>query len=286
MYQYTQENLFKKGVPVAVAMASGKCRESIPYHCHDFMELVFVASGSTIHTVQFADEQISYALVSGDVFAVLPDEAHAYVESRNMHYYNLMFDFNFVADALVPLSSLESYQALFAPHRIRHKIHLPLHERKKLENVLQLISSELAATQTGYAEFVHAALIEALIMILRNDPVSSVNNPHHDYSGIARSIALMENAPDKLHSAAELAREANMSTSLFYLRFQEITGVSPNEYLISIRLANACAMLLQTAGSIGEIALQSGFCDSNHFIKSFKKRYGVTPGKFRKQFQQ
>jgi len=77
-----------------------------------------------------------------------------------------------------------------------------------------------------------------------------------------------------------------MSTSLFYLRFQEITGVSPNEYLISIRLANACAMLLQTAGSIGEIALQSGFCDSNHFIKSFKKRYGVTPGKFRKQFQQ
>ena len=31
------------------------------------------------------------------------------------------------------------------------------------------------------------------------------------------------------------------------------------------------------------IAMESGFCDSSYFILQFRKRYGSTPGKFRKQ---
>lgn len=266
-------------------MAHGSRRESIPYHSHDFMELVFVAGGSTIHTIHFPHEkEVSYALITGDVFAVLPNEEHAYSESRNVSYYNVMFDFTFIADSLKTLSSLPSYQALFAADCVRNKIHLALHERKALERLLQQIANELAGRKPGFVEFVHASLIEALIIILRHDSIQG-GNLRYDYSGIAASIASMEKSPEKHHSAADLAREASMSVSLFYLRFQEVTGVAPNEYLTFMRLANACAMLLESDISIGEIAVRCGFCDSNHFIKSFKKRHGITPNKFRKQFQ-
>ena len=284
MYQYTKDKLFRYGIPVAVTMASGSRRESISYHGHDFIELVFVVGGSTINTMRFSSEkEVSYALIPGDVFAILPGEAHAYTESRNVLYYNVMFDFNFVASSLQALNQLPSYQALFAPHCIRNKIHLILHERKALERLLQLIVSELFSQKQGYAELVRAALIEVLVMVLRHDSISAADLPRN-YSGIAQCIALMETYPEKSHSVSELAKESCMSPSLFYARFKEATGMSPNEYLIALRLANASEKLLESNAIISEIAFGCGFCDSNHFIKAFKKYHGLTPGKFRKQF--
>jgi|GEM_PF-4989417 len=61
-------------------------------------------------------------------------------------------------------------------------------------------------------------------------------------------------------------------------------GLSPSEYQMNLHLANASSILLHSTQSIGEIAAECGFCDSTHFIKNSRLRYGVTPGQFRKQF--
>ena len=285
MRQYKREDFFRDDVPVSVFWASGSHRESISYHSHDFMELVFVASGSTIHRVRFSKEhEVSYSLVTGDVFTILPGEAHAYTDSRNVHYCNVVFDFNYVADSLSGLAGLVSYKALFASDCVRNKFHLLLHERTTLEKQLRLIANELSNRKAGYAELVKAALTESLILILRHNPVDSVGDFNCNYSGIAHSIAIMENAPEEKHSVPELARMAAMSESSFYARFREITGVTPNEYLMNLRLANACNLLMDKELSISEIAARCGFYDSNYFIRLFKKKQGVTPGLFRRQF--
>ena len=55
-----------------------------------------------------------------------------------------------------------------------------------------------------------------------------------------------------------------------------------HEYLTFIRLQRAALELVSTADSVTEIALRCGFSDGNYFKDAFKKKYGVTPSKYRK----
>ena len=285
IYKYSGKQIFKEGIPVAVSLGKGSNRGNIPQHCHDFLELVFVAGGSMVHTLNFSSgRQVSYALVAGDVFAILPGESHFYSESCNVLYYNVMFDFNMLKGELEGMSSLESYKTLFARDMVRTKIHLAYHEKITLETQIRKIAGELSMQRPGYVQFVKGALLEVLITILRQRPVVLHGDSRYDYIGIAKCISCMENAPEKALSAKELASIAGISQSHLYVRFKEATGLSPNEYLLNLRLEKACSMLLERDCIIGEIALDCGFCDSNHFIESFRKRYNLTPGQFRRQF--
>lgn len=284
MYHYSGGQFFFGDIPLAVTTGRGSRQGEVPLHTHDFAELIFVASGTTIHTIRFRDApEVTGALVVGDVFSVNPGEAHSYKESRNVFYYNILFDPQFIADELIPLKGHPVFRELFAPGCQRNKIHLPYRDRLLFEQRINLIREELPARRIGCREFVKALLLESIILLLRNNPVASSGAPG-DYSGIASSIAAMEKTSGRKISVPELARRAGMSQSLFYLRFRNATGMSPNRYITVLRLEQACAMLRESRRTIAEIAMECGFCDSNHFIKTFRMYHGVTPGDFRRQF--
>jgi AraC family L-rhamnose operon transcriptional activator RhaR/AraC family L-rhamnose operon regulatory protein RhaS len=82
----------------------------------------------------------------------------------------------------------------------------------------------------------------------------------------------------------KLAEISCMSTRNFMRTFKGAVGLSPINYLKQVRLQNARKQLRETTYNVTEVAAQSGFTDSNSFIKSFKQAYGVTPNKFRKQW--
>lgn len=79
-----------------------------------------------------------------------------------------------------------------------------------------------------------------------------------------------------------IAEKYNMSTSYFSKKFKTITGFSFKEYLIAVRIKEACELLIQTSISITEIATKCGFTDSNYFGDAFKKIKGVSPRDFRR----
>ena len=58
-------------------------------------------------------------------------------------------------------------------------------------------------------------------------------------------------------------------------------NISPSEYIKKKRLANA-AKLLSKGYTVSEASSQSGFSDYSNFIALFKKTYGVTPLKYKK----
>jgi AraC family transcriptional regulator, L-rhamnose operon transcriptional activator RhaR len=80
---------------------------------------------------------------------------------------------------------------------------------------------------------------------------------------------------------ANLIKTANMSERNLFRHFRKTFSVSPSEYLRHIRIQRATELLLDTDKQISKIALECGFCDSNHFAKMFNKMIGTTPKKFR-----
>ena len=83
-------------------------------------------------------------------------------------------------------------------------------------------------------------------------------------------------------SAADIASAAGFSPNYLSKRFREAAGIGVHEYLMFVRLQHAALDLVSTNDSITEIALRSGFSDSNYFKDAFKKKYGITPSAYRK----
>lgn len=79
----------------------------------------------------------------------------------------------------------------------------------------------------------------------------------------------------------KLAKELPMGYSRFRKSFKEITGKSPNQYYLDIRLKKAKELLTTTNLSVDEIACQTGFGEIFYFSKFFKKKNGVSPKSFR-----
>lgn len=84
-------------------------------------------------------------------------------------------------------------------------------------------------------------------------------------------------------SLSELANLVHLSVSHFSSEFKRLTGVSPYQYVLQCRVKRAKQLLTQNQSSIIEIAHQVGFAHQGHLNYHFKKRYGITPGKMRRQ---
>ena len=59
-------------------------------------------------------------------------------------------------------------------------------------------------------------------------------------------------------------------------------GVGFIHYLNDYRLEIAAKKLLTTSDNILNIAVSTGFENLSYFNRSFKKKYGITPGQYRK----
>ena len=81
------------------------------------------------------------------------------------------------------------------------------------------------------------------------------------------------------HSLTSLATEARMSPFYFARVFSELVGEPPHRYLLRSRLRNAAGILHEGA-RVTEAAVKSGFADVNHFSKTFRRRYGVSPSHY------
>jgi len=79
-----------------------------------------------------------------------------------------------------------------------------------------------------------------------------------------------------------LARLAGISARQIERRFHSATGMSPTDFIVRARLAEACRLLRETASAIGQIALETGFYDQSALTRLFRKHLGMTPGEFRR----
>lgn len=78
-----------------------------------------------------------------------------------------------------------------------------------------------------------------------------------------------------------LAKKLFIERSYLYKLFMEFVNVSPQEYIMQFRLNNACELLKYSNHNITDIANYVGFVNTSSFCKAFKKKYNMTPLKYR-----
>jgi AraC-like DNA-binding protein len=68
-----------------------------------------------------------------------------------------------------------------------------------------------------------------------------------------------------------------------FSKIKGITGQTPNNYIITIKLKRAAAILTNNPEyNISDIAYMLGFSSPKYFTKCFKEQFGISPTTFRK----
>lgn len=153
-----------------------------------------------------------------------------------------------------------------------------LDDTKEVYKIISAILKETKCQPSDYKEMIDVKLNE-LVLTLRRKSCS--NTPQvKDFSYIINYIS--ENYHEKI-SLYNCAAQLNLSYDWFQHKFKEITGKSPQSFLLNCRLEKAKSLLLEKGLNCSEIAYRCGFSTSAQFSMIFKREHGVSPLEYRKR---
>ncbi|HEY2686156.1 MAG TPA: AraC family transcriptional regulator [Steroidobacteraceae bacterium] len=105
--------------------------------------------------------------------------------------------------------------------------------------------------------------------------------PIRNQRRILEVVHQLEETYNERWSLSDLAKLAHMSTYHFLRTFKAVTGQSPNQFIMYLRLRAAANGLLNPDSAVAEIALRVGFNDISHFNACFRRAFGRAPSRWR-----
>ena len=156
---------------------------------------------------------------------------------------------------------------------------LPTHTRiapiEFLAGVLdRLLRSRLRGAKTDATKWLEVALAE-----VREE--GSKLRPDSSREMVASLADRIRERPGDDWRVAVLAEQADLSAQYLGRLFREQTGKPPKEYVLEARIEAARAYLRGSSLPVKRIADELGFHDEFHFSRSFKRRVGVSPVRYR-----
>lgn len=100
-------------------------------------------------------------------------------------------------------------------------------------------------------------------------------------SRVSASVRSITRDPATRRPLAELAHEARLSPYHYLRTFERVTGVTPHQFILRMRLREAAARLATDRPRVLAVALDAGFNDLSHFNRMFRREFGLSPREFR-----
>lgn len=246
-------------------------------HVHSYYEILYVING---YCTFFSGHNI-YQLNQGDLIIVPQGTLHksTYPETGYSERYVINF----------PEKGLEWLRQLVDKEIIQEMlqagaISIPDKRREYLESLMSQMLTEFEGQDMLSPAFIQAELLEILLFIIRCQRFSqNVVKEFDETNQLIQDVAtyVYENFHRHI-TLSDTALKFHISRSYLSKKFKAVTGFGFKEYLINIRIQNACRMLLETNRSITDISLSCGFNDSNYFGDAFRHVKGVSPNHYRK----
>lgn len=113
-------------------------------------------------------------------------------------------------------------------------------------------------------------------------PAGGIRDETHQFQELLAGLRRNLGSPTDF---SQMAEECGMSASTFRRRWEEVVSLPPAQYLLQLRIQEACRVLAETTKPIHEVANLVGFEDEYYFSRRFRIRMGMAPREYRKAYQ-
>ena len=273
------------GLPLVARME----KEQVPttQHSHRFTELVIVLSGKGVQQANGFRNEVS----RGDVWVIPKGGSHSYPECEKLSLVNILFDLDKLPIPFMDMHLLQGFHELFPDAekffqeaRPYPGYRMPDPLLKELKPFIEEMLEECKKFTPGRNFRLLSLFMLIAGKLISNYPEQAVHLSGNLFPAyqLSEVIGFLNREYRNRITLQDILKQIPMSRSTLNRNFLKAFGMSPMQYLNKIRLDHAAEMLTSTGLSIGEIAQQSGFEDSNYFTRIFRKKYGMAPGKWRK----
>lgn len=241
-------------------------RTSRPKGRKDY-QLLYIAAGQGHFFINGQERMVS----AGNIIVYLPGQPQEYVYFKDdktdvywvhftgsdvekiIDYYNIRLSEN-----IIYIGTSPDYQWLFGR-----------------------IIQEMQLCRPRFEELISLLLRNIFILISRNlIGANRADNSLENEVELAMHY-FRENYRSEIN-VEDYALSRGMSASNFYRVFKQISGSTPLQYILKLRLSNAQNLLENSNLTIAEIASAVGYENPLYFSRLFNKHIGVSPSEYRK----
>lgn len=156
---------------------------------------------------------------------------------------------------------------------------------EEITRLLSEIELEYLKCDKYYEQAVDSVAEKLFISLARSEQESgraaSIVGTHKDEFILARQRIHSELS--RRWTIDEMSRLVNLSPSRFMTLYRQLFATTPQNDLINKRIQAACGLLTNENCTVERAALQTGYTNTFHFIRQFKRIIGKTPGEYKRE---
>lgn len=236
-----------------------------PFGWEDY-QLIYIASGK----VRFTFDGTEQIVDKGNIVFFRPGETQIYklhLEDKPETYWVHFTGYD--VDALIKKYQISKGENIFYAGTAAD-----------CQWIYRQMIRELQLRRANYQEMLNMNLNQLFLIMNRylqegvqisNDALNEVDKAIHYFTeNYTQPIVIKQYAQEHL-----------MTPCWFIQNFKKITGYSPNQYLVNLRITNAMNLMDNTAYNITQIANAVGYDNALYFSRLFKKHTGLTPSEYK-----
>lgn len=249
-------------------------------HWHNEMEIIYVKKGKGTISL---DMDMMY-VEAGDIIVVIPGQLHgiSQLENYSMEYENIIFS----SDMLISKYSDSLESEVFIPLlsgmlSFNHLITLEDDIHGPLANCLDRADNICKTFPKGYKLALKGYLFEFFYIIYNSSCENMEIKNNKNLDKLKDILGFIEKNYQHPISIEDISSFCNFSPSHFMKFFKKSMGTSFIDYLNDYRLSASARMLLSSDDNIIDIAAACGYDNLSYYNRIFKRKYHVTPSKYR-----
>ena len=228
----------------------------IEMHKHDFLELVYYSEGIGRTKI---DRKV-YNISSGDFTITPPGVFHNQDNVTDMRSYCV----------LLSNSNLEQFIGAW-------------HDSEgTLKRLLLHLDGEIHDHRNAYELICFGILHEIVGFVERAVQEADSRRPaKRDLVRVALDMVLEK---EGRITVSELARQLKISSDYLRHLFQKSSAKSPQRFIMDVRLDKALRLIPDQSMTLTEISELCGFSDLYYFSRTFKRKFQMSPSRYREQY--
>lgn len=251
------------------------------YHKHNVYEIIYIEEGE----IEYSIDGSLYKVESGDFLLIPPNTPHKLIKINNKSTKRiiLLFDKEYIKQYNTAKTDL-SWIFENIKSNGNHLIKIRPVFKSRIDSHFSLLEELYLSNEYGDDVLFNTTFLSLIVRMNKGINFSDVDNYYKNYNTFFKKInGYIDSHLDSKILLSDISNYVGLSESRLSHLFKEYLGISILQYIINKRLSIAKDML-KVGTSINDVCVKCGFQDYSSFLRTFKKKFNISPKAYQKQY--